>query len=610
MNIFEGAGDAVLRRIARHAQRAPAALALLAPGRPALSYDALVRQIDYVVAKLAAAGLGQGKRIAVALPDGPEVALLLVAITGCATCAPISIATEERVARTLLERMRIDALVVAQDDDSAVLRAARALGVRLLRVAASPADPAGIFTLETAEASHTALVARGPEPDTIVLLLHTSGSTGAPKIVPLTHRNIIVPMDGRIELLRVTCEDRCLWVTPMHTGAGIRRSLFPTLCSGASIVCAAFGIDIFFACLREFRPTFCCANPAILHALADALAAAPIDAHSLRVLTSGSAPLSSALRQRAEDAFGVPVLQGYGSSEAGSIVHEQLPPALRREGSAGTPVECDIRMLGSDGTPVASEATGEIFVRGPGIFAGYEGDDAANRAAFRDGWFRTGDVGHFDRDGFLFVTGRADEVINRGGAKVSPSEVDAALLQQASIAEAATFPVAHPTLGEDVIAAVVLRAPGSTTASEIRDAAMRSLSGFKVPSRIVIVETIPRMAAGKFNRKHLAEIFAPLLKADHVAPAGTTEQLVAALFADQLGIDRIGANDNFFGLGGDSLSGAKVVARANAALVTDVAPMTLFLQPTVAEFARELERAQAKHGGAQSAAIAASERTS
>ena len=232
------------------------------------------------------------------------------------------------------------------------------------------------------------------------------------------------------------------------------------------------------------------------------------------------------------------------------------------------------------------------------MITGYENDSEANEQAFQDGWFKTGDLGRLDEEGYLFLTGRVKEQINRGGVKVSPSEVDAALMRHPEVVDAATFAVAHATLGEDVAAAVVVREGAAVTAQQLRDFAFGELATFKVPSRIVLVPVLPKSAQGKMRRRELAEALARYLRPEPVATSGAHEELTARYFADVLGVAPIGAHDNFFDLGGDSLRGAQLVTRVNAALGLDLDPGTLFWRPTVAEFALELERAVSGKGGA------------
>jgi aryl carrier-like protein len=240
------------------------------------------------------------------------------------------------------------------------------------------------------------------------------------------------------------------------------------------------------------------------------------------------------------------------------------------------------------------DGIGEIVVRSPGVMRGYEDDPEANQLAFRDGWFRTGDLGWIDGDGYLFITGRVRELINRGGAKVSPLEVDLAFMQHPAVREAATFAVPHPSLGEDVVTAIVLHEPGSTSVSALRAYALQQLLPFKVPSSVVLVEEIPRNSMGKVSRDTLAHRLADELRADYVAPRNDEEALVASIFAELFDLPRVGAFDHYFRLGGDSLRAAQVLARVIDRCGVEIDMRVLFESPTVAEFADRLRVAAAE----------------
>jgi acyl-CoA synthetase (AMP-forming)/AMP-acid ligase II/acyl carrier protein len=305
----------------------------------------------------------------------------------------------------------------------------------------------------------------------------------------------------------------------------------------------------------------------------------------LRLLRTGAAPLAPALQNALEANLGIPVMQGYGMTETGAIARNPLPPAPRPAGSVGKPLFPGVAILGADDAIGPWQEIGEVVVRGPGVMTGYENNAEANRLAFHDGWFRTGDLGRFDADGYLFLTGRIRELINRGGLKVSPAEVDAAMLQHAAVLEAATFAVPHPSLGEDVAVAVVLRRPGCVSASELRLHALQHLAPFKVPSTVVIVGALPKNASGKIDRGALAHALRDALRPPFQAPRDADEARVAGIFAAVLKQSAVGAHDNFFELGGDSLSAMQVVARVNAAFRIVLPVRSLFEAPTAALFA-------------------------
>jgi hypothetical protein len=254
----------------------------------------------------------------------------------------------------------------------------------------------------------------------------------------------------------------------------------------------------------------------------------------------------------------------------------------------GLPFGCDVRVLGATGTFLPAGEAGEFVVRGGDVFAGYEDDPDANAAAFHQGWFRTGDLGYLDEDGYLYVIGRIKELVSRGGLKVSPTAVDAALMQHPDVIDAAAFGIPHPTLDEDLVAAIVPRADASVSEQDLRDFLLKRLAGYMVPSRILIEAELPKNALGKVQRAALAERFKADRRSPFMAPRDAREELVAGFFSQALAGVRVGALDNFFDLGGDSLSGAQVVTRANLALGVNLGVESLFRRPTVAGFAAEL----------------------
>ena len=251
----------------------------------------------------------------------------------------------------------------------------------------------------------------------------------------------------------------------------------------------------------------------------------------------------------------------------------------------------EVMILRDDKEASLGDGIGEILVRGPAVMRGYENDAEANQLAFHDGWLRTGDLGWIDGEGYLFITGRVSELINRGGVKVSPSEVDLAFMQHPGVREAATFAVPHPSLGEDVVTAIALHEPGSASVQALRAYALQHLLPFKVPSSVVLVDEIPKNSMGKVSRGALRDWFAEDLRADYVEPRNDEEALVAAIFAELFEVPRVGAFDHYFRLGGDSLRAAQVLARVGGRCGVEMDIRVLFESPTVAEFADRLRAA-------------------
>jgi acyl-CoA synthetase (AMP-forming)/AMP-acid ligase II len=579
----------VAEAIVRQVQCRPDAVAIMAPNRPDLTYRALWRQVTESVLSLNAAGIGRDGRVAVVLPNGPEMAVAILSAMACAACAPLNASASVDEYRLLLGNLRADGLIVPEGEDSPAIMAARGLGLQVIRLSFTPQGPTGTFEL-VPESARPAAPAERPSAETLALLMYTSGTTSKAKIVPLTHRDLVGPAAMRVSVMRLTSADRCLALTPLSTSTGIRQSLVATVISGGSVVCTpGFHAGSFVSWLDEFRPTYYSASPTVhmlvLEELKHRKPARPI---SLKFIRSSSARLPAGLESQLEAALGVPVLEGYGMTETGVIAQNPPPPGRRRLGSVGITCGVEIGIMDESGNRLPIGAAGEVAVRGAGVTSGYENDPEANRKAFHDGWFKTGDQGYLDEDGYLFLTGRLKEIINRGGNKVSSAEVDEALMSHPQVLEAVSFPVPHARLGEDVAAAVVLRRAGSVTAQQLRDFAFDRLAAFKVPSQFVIVPQLPKNALGKVNRSELASALDHALRAEFTPPRDALEELVARVFMETLGAECVGAFDNFFALGGDSLRGSQVVVRLNSTLGLNIPVSSLFSRPTVAEFAVEL----------------------
>lgn len=580
--------------IAKYARATPEAIAILAPDRASLTYGSLARHIDGVAHALARAGFARGSRIAIALPSGPEYATALLAAMSCATCVPLDPQSDAETFRFLCRCLRVDAIIVDAHTSPTIRGTAHELGVPLVMLVATPDGPAGTFELHC-ESTRLPVPIAHPGADDVALVLHTSGTTGKPKAVPLTQRRLYETMVHRIEVFAMTPRDRALCIRPLFTSAAINRNLLQPLAAGGSVVCVAgFDADLMPDRLAQFEPTFYSAGPATHRAVLEAIERrGRMPKHALRFVVSSSMAISAELQQQLEDAFRVPVIQTYAMTECGTIAQDPLPPGTRRKGSVGKPTQGEVAILGDQGEFLTAGAAGEIVVRGPHVFSGYEDDAQANRDAFFGNWFRTGDVGYLDPDGYLYVTGRLKEIINRGGFKVPSAEVDAVLTRHPAVAEAATVGIAHSTLGEDVVSAVVLREGMSTTLAKLRDFAFESLPAHKVPTRIVAVDAIPKSPLGKVRRREVAQMLCTGARPAYETPRDEREEALAKLFGEMLGAEGLGRADNFFALGGDSLRGAQLVARVNRLFGCSVGVASLFRRPTIGEFASEIERSGA-----------------
>lgn len=381
----------------------------------------------------------------------------------------------------------------------------------------------------------------------IALILFTSATTGKPKQVPLSLANLHAMMEKTGRGLALGPSDRLLGFMPLFHLQGILSVLTQLRAGGEVVLMPRYEPLEFPAWLDQYRPTWYTAGPAIHNAIVQT--GLPRAARTLRLARSSGAKLAPDLLRRLEDLLQAPILESYGLTESGSVAQNPLPPGVRKPGSAGVPFGVEVRLLSS----------GEIAIRGPSVMRGYRRNDAANREAFLDGWFRTGDLGHFDADGYLYVTGRLKEMINRGGEKVAPLEVDEALATHPLVREAAAFGLPHPTLGEDIAAAVVLEPDANVDARVLREHAARSLAPHKIPRRLFFVESLPKGATGKPRRHELAAAFSAV-QAAYMAPRTPLEAELAQRWNSRLNCGEIGVQTDWYALGGDSLGLVRMAA--------------------------------------------------
>ena len=485
-------------------------IALAAPGRAPMAFGTLRKLADRTVASLNAFGIGRNDRVAAVLPNGPEMAAAFVAVGAGATVAPLNPAYREEEFRFYLEDLSARALVLAEDEAGPAAAAAVGLGIPLLRLVAEKEGPAGNFTLlaEGAGAEGASVKGYAGAADT-ALVLHTSGTTSRPKIVPLSQANICASAEHIVRTLRLEPADRGINIMPLFHIHGLIANLLAPMRAGCSVYCTP-GFDAFraFEWFADANPTWYSAVPTMHQTiLARARRNAEVtDALQLRFVRSSSASLPPQVMRELETLFRCPVIESYGMTEAAhQMASNPLPPAERRAGSVGLAAGPEVAVMDGAGRLLPAGETGEVVIRGPNVMAAYENNPEANEGAFADGWFRTGDQGAMDAAGYLTITGRLKEIINRGGEKISPREVDEALMDHAAVRQAVTFALPHRTLGEEVAAAIVLAEGADASDSELREFAGARLADFKVPRRIVFVDEIPKGATGKLQRIGLAE---------------------------------------------------------------------------------------------------------
>jgi acyl-CoA synthetase (AMP-forming)/AMP-acid ligase II len=466
-----------------------------------VTYRSLAEQIESLSGQLINAGLKPGDCVAIVLPNSLEFLIIFLALTRARlVAAPLSPAYKRDELRFFIEDARAKA-VVAEEANIAVRETADGLG---LPIWTPRVDSSGVVELPgLPHASRNSIDA--PNPDDVAIFAYTSGTTGRPKCVPLTHTNVLWSSRNIAAHYALTSADRSLVVLPLFHGHGLIGSTLSTLASGGSVIVPPrFSASEFWKLVQEHQATWYSAVPTIHQVLLERADRNGAPYGGLRFIRSCSAALSPTVLRSLETRFGAPVLEAYGMTEAAhQVASNPLPPLVHKPGTVGCSSE--ISIIDDHGRHLGAMSTGEVVVRGPNVMRGYNNNPEANAAAFIDGWFRTGDIGVIDNDGYLALTGRIKDLINRGGEKISPEEVEAVLLDHPAVAEAVVFGVPDPKYGEEVWAAVVLK--GVASSQELEAYCGNRLADFKVPKSIRIVSALPTDAVGKVQRRDLAALF-------------------------------------------------------------------------------------------------------
>ncbi|MBW4631414.1 MAG: acyl--CoA ligase [Iphinoe sp. HA4291-MV1] len=483
--------------------------ALAAPEGATLTYKQLCENVVELVSQLNSFGLQRGDRIAIVMSNGVPMVLSFLAAALCGTAAPLNPKYKQEEFAFYYEDTQAKALITLADVPEAAI------------AAASP-DMMRIYTRVNAESTlsfelvKTASTRQGeflgnqdfPDSDDVAMILHTSGTTSRPKRVPIRHRNLIASVNNIISAYSLSAVDTTLCLMPLFHIHGLVGCMLATLASGGTLVIPdSFNALSFWKLVETFQPTWYSAAPTMHQAI---LARASrneeiVKANPLRFIRSSSAPLPLVISEQMEATLNAPVLESYSMTEAAHLMATNpLPPKVRKPGTVGYGFGVEVGIMDEDGNLLPQGSLGEVVVRGLNVIDGYENNPQANATTFINGWFRTGDQGTQDADGYLRLTGRIKELINRGGEKISPLEVESVLLRHPGVAEALAFAVPHKSLGEDIHAAVVLK--GETSEKELLAYCATMLADFKVPKQIHILDELPRGATGKLQRLNMAKL--------------------------------------------------------------------------------------------------------
>jgi acyl-CoA synthetase (AMP-forming)/AMP-acid ligase II len=466
-----------------------------------VSYASLRRQVNTMAEALAGMGIRRGERVANVLPNGLPTIVAFLAGSVAGTAAPLNPAYRFEEFSFYLEDTSARVLLVPPEGAEDARRAATHLNIP-------------VFVVQMDEAGNVSIVGapKGipvtpPSPEDVALVLHTSGSTGRPKRVPLKHKNLAVSCQNVVETYGLTANDVSLCVMPLfHIHGLVASTLSSFLAGGTVVVPNKFNPMSFWRTVRDYGVTWYSCVPTIHQLSVARLNAKPDGIEKLRFVRSCSSALSPALMEKIENVVQVPVLEAYGMTEAShQMCSNPLPPQPRKSSSVGPGTGVKVGIMDDDGNILPSGELGEVVIQGPNVIEGYENNPEANEKSFTNGWFRTGDQGIIDADGYLHLTARIKELINRGGEKIAPLEIDEVLMTHPCVAEAVAFGMPHPTWGEEVAVAVVLKTP--ETEAALLEHCKLKLADFKCPKKIIIVEQIPRTATGKIQRRVVAAAF-------------------------------------------------------------------------------------------------------
>ena len=554
------------------AGQSPDAPAILSLNLEPITYGGLYRQVLHTIAELNKLGIGRGDRVAIVMPNGPEMAVAFLGVVACSASAPLNPNYRDTEFDFFLKDLKTTALLVLGELDSPSVAVAHRSGIPVLRMKPAEAGSDLLFNLSgktKLSAKKTGLTGSDDE----ALILHTSGTTSRPKMVPLTHRNLSASITNISKALQLTTGDRCLNIMPLFHIHGLMAALCASLQAGGSVVCTpGFYTPQFYEWMGQFQPTWYSAVPTMHQSILERASAnqAVLDRVQLRFLRSSSAPLPPRVMTELEQVFQAPLVEAYGMTEAAhQIATNPLPPLPRKPGSVGLPAGSELAIMSEDDSSLLPLGqTGEIVLRGENIMPGYCDNPEANIKAFTAGWFHTGDLGSIDPDGYVFITGRLKEIINRGGEKISPREIDELLLEHPAVAQAMTFAIPDTKLGEDIAAAVVLRQPG-TTEKELRHFLGQRLSAYKLPVKIVFLEEIPKGPTGKPQRIGMAQKLgldvvpakSQLETEPFVTPKTVTEKKLAEIWCEVLKLESVSINRQFLKLGGDSMTAMQLANR-------------------------------------------------
>jgi oxalate---CoA ligase len=611
--------------VERFAREIPDQPAIVEPDEETISYSQLIRRIEQLTFTLAHAGVQPGRCVAAVMPSGALSLVTLLGVSRHFCCAPVNPALTAFELDAYLWQIEAEAIILPPDESgippetkSTVCSTAERLGIGIIKANWNRRPERDSNPIPPVNDPQSVLPA--PElpinKDCPALYLQTSATTGKAKVVMHTRTSMNAGFENTRRALALTAQDRVLLLSPLFHAQAIISAMAQLLAGGSVLAPRGFDASRFNGWLEEQGVTWYTCGPTVHHAVLAQLRNHPLTGPaSLRFVRSSGAALNGELVEEMTQTLGVPILNAYGLTETGAITSmtplchsmaKSEPEFALPAGLVGRTMGLEIAVIDSAGQRLAPRQDGEIAVRGSSLFAGYKDDAPATAIAFRDGWFRTGDCGHLDEAGNLYLLGRIKEIVNRGGQKIIPEEVEAVICAHPAVREAAVFAIPHPTLGEEAACAIVLKDGITADETELRQFTRNSLAFYKVPRRIFFVDKIPRGSTGKPQRVLLAERFGKTphtnrsgsdqagMEGGAQAPASTTpsERRLHEIWCRMLKSDDLGFDEDFFAAGGDSLTAVNMLAEVDLRFGSHTAASAaaFFDNPTLSALAGMLRR--------------------
>ena len=481
-------------------------IALTSESQSKLSYEDLKLFIDKISKQLAGNGLSNKDRAAIVLPNGPYMASSFLAISSYMSAAPLNPSYKSEEYEFYLKDLNPKIVLVEKNSENPVVDVAKKLKIELCEINPEKDGPSGIFDIYEKESEYSL-----PDENDEALVLHTSGTTSRPKIVPLTNKNIFSSAENISKSLNLSENDHCLNIMPLFHIHGLIAILASSMKAGAS-VCASNGFNAikFLDLAKSEKITWYSGVPTMHQTIL-------LRAHrnleiakglKLRLIRSSSASLPPAVFNDLNDVFSCPVIEAYGMTEAThQMTSNPLPPKQQKAGFVGLPAGPEVCIMNENGEVLKQGDEGEVCIKGENVTVGYDNNEEANKTSFTNGWFRTGDQGYFDKEGYLKISGRLKEIINKGGEKISPLEVDNVLMDHPFIDQAVCFGYDDKMLGENIASAIIIKSGETCSENDVLEYAQEKLAKFKIPKKIFFVEEIPKGATGKLQRNVLAKKF-------------------------------------------------------------------------------------------------------